>query len=587
MVDFLKKMVLLLCLAFAGGVNALPLAPRKAARITQVSVVSDNSAWANRVREWLELKGRPFSDDLLAQNATRALERLLNEGFYFARFDSLRLDYRADSTTVRVTLHLNPGERPEVRRFRVLGLDSPPALQFQTRVGRRFDRDELQSDIELLLDHFLRSGYPYCAVEVESLELAGGEEPGLQVALRVETGPRVSIGEIAVRGNERTRPEVVVRELPLRIGQVYDERRVEKTAPALMRLGYFKWVNPPRIELLPDGLGRLVVEVAEGNHNRFDGVLGYNPATADADAFVTGLIDVRLGNLFGTGRQIDTHWQRRTSETQDFRFRYTEPWIAGLPIRGSFGLSQLIQDTSYVEREINLDSDFRVNERLSLSAGVGTRRVSPDSLASARLGIAASNSLDLRAGFTYDTVDDPFNARSGVRYQTSFRWSRKQVLDASAPRDAVFNQKRLSGDFEHYFPVFPWQVAAIALHGREVTSGEDFIAFADQYRLGGANTVRGYREEQFRGSRVAWSNVEYRFLLGGRSRFFVFFDLGYFFREELLPDLTRQTIERTKIGYGLGVRLETTLGVIGIDYGLGDDGSFSNGKIHLGLTNEF
>ena len=106
------------------------------------------------------------------------------------------------------------------------------------------------------------------------------------------------------------------------------------------------------------------------------------------------------------------------------------------------------------------------------------------------------------------------------------------------------------------------------------------------YRFGGMRTLRGYRESQFLGSRVAWSNTEYRFILARRSFFYVFVDGGYYLR----PADDVRGIARTdafKYGYGLGLQLETGLGNLGVSFALGQGDSFSNGKIHFGLINEF
>ncbi len=558
---------------------------RTGATIRRVSIVGAATVGAGQVRDWLALKGTRFDMKLIEERSLLALRRLQDRGLIFAQFDSVQHSYSPDSSAVELTFFLEEGARPQVGEFRIIGLDSlggQPPLKFRTRIGQHFDSANLESDIELLLRAFESSGYPFCAIQVKRLEFTG---EGLAVELEVSPGPKVVVGEIEVVGNQQTRERVVLRELPFRAGALYNESQVRKIRPALLKLGFFKWVNPPRIEMREDGLGRLVIEVAEGNQNRFDGILGYNPASAATDAFVSGLLDIRLGNLFGTGRQAAAHWERRTKETQAFRVLYTEPWIGGQPVSGSFGFRQLIQDTSYVEREIELNAELRLNQRLFLSAGVSSRSISPDSLGALRLGVVPSTSFDLRTGFTFDTVDEPLNPSRGVKYQTSFQWSRKNIEGISG--DATFNQKRISIDFEHYFSLFRWQVVAIALHGREITTGEDVVSLVDQYRFGGTRTLRGYREEQFRGSRIAWSNMEYRFLLGPRSRFFAFFDVGYFFREQRHSELGKQVVDSAKLGYGVGLRLQTRLGLVGIDYGLGEGDSFSNGKVHIGLTNEF
>jgi outer membrane protein assembly factor BamA len=125
---------------------------------------------------------------------------------------------------------------------------------------------------------------------------------------------------------------------------------------------------------------------------------------------------------------------------------------------------------------------------------------------------------------------------------------------------------------------------ALSFHGRRISSSEKFIPIPDQYRLGGTRSLRGYREDQFRGSTIAWSNMEYRYILGPRSRAFVFCDVGYYHAEN-----SNGVSEDLKIGYGFGVRLETGLGIMGIDYGLayGEKTGLMSGLLHVGLVNEF
>jgi outer membrane protein assembly factor BamA len=78
-------------------------------------------------------------------------------------------------------------------------------------------------------------------------------------------------------------------------------------------------------------------------------------------------------------------------------------------------------------------------------------------------------------------------------------------------------------------------------------------------------------------------NLEYRYLLGRRSRAFVFADAGMYQRRER----DRGLIREDKIGYGFGIRLETRLGVMGVDYGLARGDDLIQGKVHVGLVNRF
>jgi outer membrane protein insertion porin family len=124
----------------------------------------------------------------------------------------------------------------------------------------------------------------------------------------------------------------------------------------------------------------------------------------------------------------------------------------------------------------------------------------------------------------------------------------------------------------------------LGLHGREMrgTSFEE----SDLFRLGGTNSLRGYRENQFLGSRVLWSNLEYRLLLTRRTFAFIFYDTGYYQRKEE-PEKLIEKQEAFNMGYGLGLNVETGIGVLAVSFALAKGDSFSEGKIHFGLINEF
>jgi outer membrane protein insertion porin family len=123
----------------------------------------------------------------------------------------------------------------------------------------------------------------------------------------------------------------------------------------------------------------------------------------------------------------------------------------------------------------------------------------------------------------------------------------------------------------------------IALRGRlaGIASSEADVPFHELLTLGGATDLRGYREEQFRGTRTALASLEYRFILSRFSRFLLFVDAGYYYRDG------SNFAKGTKLGYGIGLRSETRLSIIGVDYGLGEGDGLLEGKLHLSLVRQF
>ena len=75
-------------------------------------------------------------------------------------------------------------------------------------------------------------------------------------------------------------------------------------------------------------------------------------------------------------------------------------------------------------------------------------------------------------------------------------------------------------------------------------------------------------------------------MLTPRSYAFVFFDAGYY-SIEADEDRGIAKNENLIFGYGVGITVETAIGLFGVSFALADGDSFSEGKIHFGIINEF
>jgi outer membrane protein insertion porin family len=182
----------------------------------------------------------------------------------------------------------------------------------------------------------------------------------------------------------------------------------------------------------------------------------------------------------------------------------------------------------------------------------------------------------------YDSRDALINPQRGVRFHTDYYYGRK-TFAKSGPETRTTVQ-RITTDFGVFMPTWFRQVVAVGAHVRQVQTG--FLEESDMYRFGGASTLRGYRENEFLGSLVIWTNLEYRFVLARRAYLFGFFDTGYFSRPTN-ETVGLQGFEDFKIGYGLGITLDTAIGVLGVMFALGEGDTFATGKVHFGLINDF
>ncbi len=265
-----------------------------------------------------------------------------------------------------------------------------------------------------------------------------------------------------------------------------------------------------------------------------------------------------------------------------------EPWIFGYPFNLSGSLFQRKQDSSYVQRTLQGALEFLATQDVSAALTISSESTIPTENENSIFTVYNSSSFSTGINLTIDTRDDPYAPTQGLLFINSYSFSRKKIYGPAQyitdSLETKINLQRINVSLSTFYELFNRQIVALSLNGRELRG--PFFEESDLYRLGGTNTLRGYRENQFLGSRIFWSNLEYRYLLTQRTFAFVFLDTGYYLRN---ADMNRNILkqEAFKYGYGIGLNLQTGLGVLGVSFALGQGDSFSEGKIHFGLINEF
>ena len=513
------------------------------------------------------------------------MDHYRQEGFFFARVDSVQRTFSTDSAAVGLDFFLNEGKQSLVARIGISGMTvfSPDEMrsQFETVPGALLHQATLEKDIDNVLIRYENSGYPLAKVHVDSLQIDSLDTSKLSFDLAVTEGPRVSLTEIKVEGNTSTRGYVIAREAYLRPTEIYDQEKVDGIRRRLERLAIFSSVGEPQLYLSHDPgsadtvSGGISIAVQEGNTNNFDGIVGYvPPAAGRGSGYFTGNVFVSMRNLFGTGRKVVVRWQQETQFTQQLEATYDEPWVAGYPVNAEVGIFQRKQDSTYIKTRFDFRADVNLTTDLSIAGTLSQESVVP----SANLtyfSVFESNVLSVGGEIHYDTRDDIRNPTSGISYATAYSRGTKKITGPEQYLSLAPNQsflvEQLSMDMECYATLFTRQVLFAGFHGKKITS--DQLEQSDLFQIGGTNTVRGYLENQFYGSQVLWSNFEYRFLTGRLSNVFGFVDAGYFSKPpDILHALPSQ--EKFLYGYGVGTRLDTSLGILQVSLALGEGDTF-------------
>lgn len=567
-------------------------------QVTNNIELSGNQIFSSaEILSWSGLrKGLQFNPALVDTALSRISFKLAQLGYHHPDFNGTTFQIAEDTSSVNVLISIKEGHPTYINNIYIVDSDSSKHYDFERSFeflqNQIFMKDAIELSIINILSEFENKGYPFINVTIRSVDIyqdSADEKYYADVYLKIDKGVDSRIDKIEVRGNSSTKDYVIIRELRISPGEQYSQRLIEEFPKRLNRLRFFEPVNTPGFYLNSQNEGVLLVEVKERQTNNFDGVIGYIPPRTDVEkGYLTGLVNISLRNLFGTGRAAAFRWQQFDRNSQDLEIKYLEPWLMGYPFNINLSMHQRKQDTIYVQRKVEGAIEYLATEDIAAAVFVATESVIPTLSEVPVFTVYNSSVLTSGLSLRIDTRDDPFSPTGGLYFNTGYSFSRKKI---DGPAQFItptiktdINLQRITISLNIYYEIFSRQIIAFGLNGMELR-GSDFEN-SDLFRLGGTMSLRGYREQQFLGNRVFWSNLEFRSLLTRRSYAFVFFDTGYYLRSEE-PDQMILKQEEFKIGYGLGLSLETGLGILAVSFALGQGDSFSDGKIHFGIINEF
>ncbi len=455
-------------------------------------------------------------------------------------------------------------------------------------ICRPFRHAEVARIMEQLVRRAENSGYPFASVRLDSVRL---DSASLQARLYMEKGPLILFDTIVVRGNARLSAGFLSTHLGIKAGQPYNQQTVEAVAGRLQQLPFVKSEAAPTVSF-QNRQATIYVNLAQRRANRLDGVVGLLPNPGEAGRFLfTGQLDLLLQNPFGGGKQMALQWQRFSPGSQSLEISYRHPYLFGAPLSLELGFGLLKESEAFVNRQLQAAVQLKQGAYNTLQLGIEHK----DSrlLGQAAAGEHGSFSLaQYGIGLNRQRINDPFLPQKGYEVSIALSGGKKKVRSLPSgvadstieSNPAAAMQYRASGTFRYFWPLFNRLVWAHGFQGGFISDKHLFQN--DLYRLGGLNSLRGFREKNFFVSDFVLSRLELRYLAASETYFFLFYDQAW-----MAQRVGNLHVSDWPLGFGAGLNLGTNSGTFNFVYGLGRSDTqpigLSGSQVHFGYVNRF
>ena len=416
------------------------------------------------------------------------------------------------------------------------------------------------------------------------------------------------VEDIIPAGNKKTRDKVITREFVQKKGKPFNKFLVRRSVERVYNLGFFDDVN---VRMLPgeQDPNNVIIEIDVLEHKTGTITLGAGYSKSDG---LMGIIEFGEENFRGTGDKFKVHWEiGGKKKYKNYQISYLKPWIDSKGT--SLGFSFFNREDEYTDynEDGNEVAEYNKKSRgFNISFGRQTGEYTRDYLTLESRKDSYKWDDDDSSGYRYDRnagqgqnwdngshnfaaenyVGNNFGRINSITWQKVYD-SRDNIYDPTRGRRISYTAQwaghGLGGDFDFYKftaearmykKLGAKNVLAFRARGGFIQGD---APYSQLFTLGGADSLRGYEDDQFRGKYMYNATLEFRFPIVKKVSGVLFTDIGDAWDA---PNVSWYNSKKTfNYGVGAGVRITTPIGPVKLDYGVGKH----KNKFHFSFGTQF
>jgi outer membrane protein insertion porin family len=556
---------------------------------------------------WLTEGGR-YEADKFQDDLDKLRDYYRDQGYLDVDIpvDKVILDYPAPGRMV-ITVQLTEGRLYHIGTISFSGnkiyTDHLLRLVLRQKPGMVFSPSKLDKDVSMLEDFYGRDGYLETSVHlIRKPNLRTGN---IDIEYHIEESKIFYVESIKIEGNTKTKSNVILRELLLGPGEVFDTVRMKISKQRLQNTGFFEDVDAtPESTNIPQrrDLKIAVKEARTGNLS-----FGAGFSSLEGISFYTELsqsnFDIDNPHSFfqGAGQKFRIRLEIGTRSNEAI-MSFEEPWLfqREVALGGEIYRSTSDYNSSFYQ-EIDTGVTVYLRKRLfefidgqlSYTYNVtDIRDVASD--ASPIIQQSAGKTKESRVGVevVHSSLNKLVNTTSGNREQID-------TTLVGGPFGGDVDYYKLEFRGSQFYPIFQAQNQVLSFVARAATmqtyGRTSVVPYFDRFFLGGPYDLRGfqYREvgpkdinnEPIGGKSYGMFSFEYTFDIVSPIRFAVFYDNG--FVNQGAFDFNPGSYNDD---FGFGIRLFILGAPLSLDYGIpltGDAVNKQGGQFNFSFGTRF
>jgi hypothetical protein len=384
----------------------------------------------------------------------------------------------------------------------------------------------------------------------------------LFLEMKISNSSPRKIDKVITRGYEDFPKKFISKYFLIDKNTVFSKQKLNQVSALSNKLDFIKEKKAPEVLFKKDST-HLYLFLDKIGISSFDGLVNFSSKENGKGLLLNGNLDLKLNNTFNTGEKFEIIWNKVSDEKTDFKINSYVPYILNSKFSTTLEFYLYRQDSTFINTNFELKTDYSINQKSHASI------------------LYSSEKSNYLLNISNNDLASYSNYFIGLGYElkkssTSNLYKYKNGLNLNLTIGKRKTDTESINQLKFHFSAF----ANVQINNRGYLNikNESGLLTSKNYllnelfRIGGANSIRGYNEQSIFTNGYSYSNIEFRYSLDTSSYLYSITDLGVY------KENTTSKIKKL-LGIGAGYQFRIGNNLVNLGYVISTNSS-TNAKLN-------
>ena len=482
----------------------------------------------------------------------RILQQVKKKGFFTVRIDSI------SKTNKELIAYLDLGKKIN-EIIIVTKKDNTNGIIDSGIDSIKIKTIEFSDFTNQLLEQIDRKGNSFSEITYVNPLL---KNDTLFLEMKISNSSSRKIDKVITRGYEDFPKKFISKYFLIDKNTVFSKQKLNQVSALSNKLDFIKEKKAPEILFKKDST-HLYLFLDKIGTSSFDGLVNFSSKENGKGLLLNGNLDLKLNNTFNTGEKFEIIWNKVSDEKTDFKINSYVPYILNSKFSTTLEFYLYRQDSTFINTNFELKTDYSINQKSHASI------------------LYSSENSNYLLNISNNDLASYSNYFIGLGYElkkssTSNLYKYKNGLNLNLTIGKRKTDTESINQLKFHFSAF----ANVQINNRGYLNikNESGLLTSKNYllnelfRIGGANSIRGYNEQSIFTNGYSYSNIEFRYSLDTSSYLYSITDLGVY------KENTTNKIKKL-LGIGAGYQFRINNNLVNLGYVISTNSS-TNAKLN-------